>query len=192
MIGRDFAAECLRIAETQIGVTEHPPGSNTGPEIREYLSGCERDVDRDGDLDPLGLTSGEWCASFACWCSTQALKTLPDSFVPHFYRASGIELIRDAEAAGNWISKETFLGGVRSPWVGDLVLWDRSEGLGWQRHVARFHSWHDVSWTSFLSVGGNENNRVQRSEHLVSDPHFLGFISYFQGDPESAIFKANS
>jgi hypothetical protein len=51
----------LQVAESQVGVTEQPPGSNDGPEIAEYRTATQ------------GAYAGApWCAYFVSWCANQA------------------------------------------------------------------------------------------------------------------------
>lgn len=50
-----------QIAGTQLGVSESPAGSNSGPKIREYQN----------STNP-GQTGFPWCASFVTWCLRQA------------------------------------------------------------------------------------------------------------------------
>lgn len=47
----------LRRAITQLGVTEHPPESNDGPEIRRYRASVAPN-----------LPPGPWCMYFVHWC----------------------------------------------------------------------------------------------------------------------------
>lgn len=54
----------LRIALTQLGVKEQPPGSNSGPEVSGYLFA-------------VGLNPGyAWCAAFVYWCFLKAAESL--------------------------------------------------------------------------------------------------------------------
>ncbi len=53
----------LRLAVTQIGVTEKPRGSNRGPVVDEYQ--------RATNLSPKDW--GAWCASFVSWCMRGAM-----------------------------------------------------------------------------------------------------------------------
>ena len=56
--------EAVKIAATQIGVMEKPPGSNKGPEVNMYLAS-------------VGLEPGlYWCASFLYWCFDKAATNL--------------------------------------------------------------------------------------------------------------------
>ena len=51
----------MAVAETQLGQTEQPPGSNESPAIAEYRSATEGAV-----------PGGPWCAYFASWVARQA------------------------------------------------------------------------------------------------------------------------
>jgi CHAP domain len=52
----------LKIAQTQLGVSEMPVGSNDGPEVRKYLQS-------------VGLGAGfAWCMAFVYWCVENAAK----------------------------------------------------------------------------------------------------------------------
>ncbi len=53
----------LVIAATQVGVMEHPPGSNRGPQVDEYLKSVGLDPEDD---------SYPWCAAFVYWTFQQA------------------------------------------------------------------------------------------------------------------------
>jgi hypothetical protein len=54
-------ARIVAIAETQIGQTEQPPGSNESPTIAEYRSATEG-----------AIPGAPWCAYFASWVARQA------------------------------------------------------------------------------------------------------------------------
>jgi len=54
----------LAVAASQIGVMEHPPGSNKGPEVDRYL-------------EAVGLGPGHaWCAAFVYWVFEKAATTV--------------------------------------------------------------------------------------------------------------------
>lgn len=60
----DLAQEAIKIALTQEGVREHPLGSNSGPEVNQYLA-C------------VGLPPGNsWCAALVSWCINEAYHAL--------------------------------------------------------------------------------------------------------------------
>lgn len=73
----DLASKAIEIARTQIGVTEHPPGSNRGPEVDKYLAAAGLDA-----------SSGHyaWCAAFCSWSIIEAAKAL--GFAPRFKRSA--------------------------------------------------------------------------------------------------------
>lgn len=54
-------ARIVAIAETQLGQTEQPPGSNESPAIAEYRSATEG-----------AIPGAPWCAYFASWVARQA------------------------------------------------------------------------------------------------------------------------
>ena len=57
----------LQVAESQVGVTEQPPGSNDGPQIAKYRSAVQ------------GAYAGApWCAYFVSWCAREAGEPLGD------------------------------------------------------------------------------------------------------------------
>jgi hypothetical protein len=59
--GSSVGAEMVQIAQSQIGQTEQPPGSNDGPAIAAYRTAT------------TGAAAGEpWCAYFASWVAKQA------------------------------------------------------------------------------------------------------------------------
>jgi hypothetical protein len=59
--GSDPGLAAVRAAETQLGVTEQPPGSNDGPAIAMYRSAVQ------------GAYAGApWCAYFVSWAARQA------------------------------------------------------------------------------------------------------------------------
>jgi hypothetical protein len=59
--GGDAGMRTLSVAETQLGVTEQPPGSNDGADIARYRSAV------------AGSYAGApWCAYFVSWCAAQA------------------------------------------------------------------------------------------------------------------------
>jgi hypothetical protein len=53
----------VTISLREIGVSESPPNSNTGPRVTEYKAAT--------NLNPK--SAWPWCAAFVCWCVQQAL-----------------------------------------------------------------------------------------------------------------------
>jgi CHAP domain len=59
--GGSAGQTALQVAETQVGVTEQPPGSNDGPQIAQYRTATQ------------GAYAGApWCAYFVSWCAAEA------------------------------------------------------------------------------------------------------------------------
>lgn len=60
----DLLSRVIKIAKSQVGVLEDPIGSNSGPEVDEYLAS-------------VGLDPGYfWCMAFVYWCFNKASKQL--------------------------------------------------------------------------------------------------------------------
>ena len=101
---RSVGQKMLKVARTQVGVKEHPPGSNRGPQVDKY----ERTT---------GAIGQRWCASFIHWVHVQAtgrgFKGLPNpAYVPSFVQTAR------AHQAGLYIVTS---GNARA---GDLVCFD--------------------------------------------------------------------
>ncbi|WP_160711276.1 CHAP domain-containing protein [Chitinophaga solisilvae] len=59
-----LSAKALEIALSQEGVSENPKGSNSGPEVNQYLKS-------------VGLGPGApWCMAFVYWCVQEAANAL--------------------------------------------------------------------------------------------------------------------
>lgn len=55
-----MSAKVVNVAQSQLGVSEQPPGSNRGPEVDQYLAS-------------VGIAfAAAWCAAFVYWCHQQA------------------------------------------------------------------------------------------------------------------------
>jgi hypothetical protein len=153
--------------ELHAGAAEVPPGSNAGPHVAAYLAACERGG------KPLGITQGAWCAASAC-CAAKA-SLLPGELMPHPYRASGLELAKDAVDAGTWRDVELARTRQWSPERGDLLIMGRGTKGGWQRHVCRVVS---VDGDTIVTIGGNEGDRWALTERNLRSPELLGFVEY--------------
>jgi len=192
-----LAERCVRLchAEKDADVRANPYGMpNTGPRVSEYLAGCMRDVDRDGDLDPLGLTVGNWCMAFQSWVLFNSLQ--PDDDPPHHWRAGVVEAVSDSKQRGLWLDVDDVRGGKATPKRGDLAIWDRSNpakpATSWWRHVNRVIEWDEadpllLTDDRFRTIGGNEGRRIKVTgdrPKLLESGKLLGFIRYDLADPE--------
>lgn len=96
----------LRRALTQLGVTEHPPDSNDGPEIRIYRGTVA-----------LNLPPGPWCMYFVHW-----------AFSP-WVKLGGWGSVQEFE---QWASQHGNI--VTRPFRGDIVCYDWNAD-NWYDHV---------------------------------------------------------
>jgi hypothetical protein len=127
----------LAAAESQVGVTEQPPGSNDGPQLAVYRSAV------------AGAAPGEpWCAYFASWASAQAGEPLG---------ASGQGLGAVSEVTSWASSTGRLLPPTATPAPGDLILFG-------DRHIGIVESVNpDGSLTTVEGNYANAVTRVQRS-----------------------------
>jgi len=152
-------------AEQAAGVMESPPGSNTGPRIREYLAACVRGG------KPLGLTAGAWCCASATYGLAQVSAAREDR-VP--VRAAGVELQADAVDAETWHAVAEVLAGTFAPAVGDLVVCERGAPGSWERHVCVVSG--PVRGAALPTLGGNEADRFGDAVRPLPGS-VLGFVS---------------
>ena len=139
--------------------------------INQYLAGCLRKG------KPLGLVARpsnvpNWCAAAACFGDRESC--LPDEhpFLP--WVCSGLELESWAKAHGVWVPGAGVASGEYDPSPGDVVILERGEPGGWERHVCRWIAW-DVD--DYSAIAGNEQNGWRVTARSVSAPNLLGVIS---------------
>lgn len=140
----------------------------------EYFAPCVREAQ--GTLRSLGLTDGNWCAAGACYATRQV--TQDGDVVPHLYRASGIELERDATRAGHWLPVADVREGRAAPEAGDLVILHRGEPGAWTRHVGRVAGPIGVGGT-FTCVDANGPG-WRMVDRQLSSQRLRGFVRYPQ------------
>ena len=131
--GTSAGPRALAVAETQVGVTEQPPGSNDGPQLAEYRSAV------------AGAAPGEpWCAYFASWAAAQAGVPLGDS-------GEGLGSVAQIT---DWAGRTgRLLPSTATPAPGDLILFG-------DRHVGIVESVNADG--SLTTVEGNYANAVSR------------------------------
>lgn len=142
-------------------------GVNAGPVISEYFAPAMRNVN--GIERPLGIRSGNWCAVGACAAERASLLAGEKPTLP--YRASGIELQKDAAAAGIWRPVSLSKSGW-APAIGDLVILKR--GTGWERHVCRVFTGVD-GYGAYRTIDANHGDRWTIVDRKIHDPELLGF-----------------
>jgi hypothetical protein len=138
--GTDSGSGVLAAAESQLGVTEQPPGSNDGPQIATYRSAV------------AGAQAGEpWCAYFASWASAQA-------GTPLGFDGQGIGSVAGITSWAQQTGRYLPAGSV--PQAGDLILYG-------DQHVGIVESVNPDG--SLTTVEGNYANGVNRVHRLPSE-----------------------
>ncbi len=136
----DAGARLLAAAETQVGQSEQPPGSNDGPAIATYRSAV-----------PGSQAGDPWCAEFVSWAAAQAGVPLGD----------GGTGFRSVAALTSWAAQTGRLlpaGSIPQP--GDLILFG-------DRHVGIVQA---VEANGTIdTVEGNYGNAVQRVRRSPSE-----------------------
>ena len=130
----------LAAAETQVGQSEQPPGSNDGPAIQAYRSAV-----------PGSQAGDPWCAEFVSWAAAQAGAPIGD----------GGTGFRSVAALTSWASQTgRLLPAGSTPQPGDLILFG-------DRHVGIVES---VEANGTIdTVEGNYGNAVQHVKRSPSE-----------------------
>jgi len=144
--GGGGANEMVQIAESQVGQTEQPPGSNDSPQIALYRTAS------------AGAQAGEpWCAYFVSWVARQAGMPLGN-------QGQGFGYVGDiwswAQQTGHAIPNGP--GVVPSP--GDLIVFG-------DQHVGIVDK---VLPNGDITIEGNYNNRV--SQVIRSPSEASGYV----------------
>ncbi|HWB23142.1 MAG TPA: CHAP domain-containing protein [Gaiellaceae bacterium] len=130
----------LSAAQSQVGVSEEPPGSNDGPQISVY-----RDAVAGASPDQ------PWCASFVSWAAEQAGEPIGAA-------GQGLDSVKDitewAASTGRLLPAST------TPTPGDLILFN-------DRHVGIVEAVNSDG--SLTTVEGNYGNAVQYVQRSPSE-----------------------
>jgi len=184
---RSLGERCVEFAYRFEGVSEQPPGSNTGPLIKDWLLACYRRGE-----DPsasLGLTASNWCSAFVSAPidrrrSDHVLR--PEELQPHGIYCGVVEVVADALASNGemfvWRPIEDVRSGHWVPKCGDLAIYDRSKpgdpSTSWWRHVNRVVEYKPSRGGVFTTIGGNERDMVRESSQTIHNSKLLGFCQY--------------
>ncbi len=131
--GGSAGTRVLAEAESQLGASEQPPGSNDGPQLAVYRGAV------------AGAAPGEpWCATFASWAAARAGVPLGD----------GGEGSASVAGIADWAGRMgRLLPPTATPAPGDLILFG-------SRHVGIVESVNADG--SLTTVEGNYANAVSR------------------------------
>lgn len=162
---KTLRVKALEHAIAELGVKEHPPGSNWGPRVSQYLAAA-------GWSQPA-----PWCAAFVCWCYAKAGRrlTFPNRASVGFFLDWGRRNGRE----------------VKRPMRGDLVCY-RFDSDDWPDHIGFVENVRIVKWLGDKFAGyvvtiegntslGNDANggQVQRRRRWHSR---CSYIRIYQED----------
>src|SRR3954471_2489730 len=141
-------AGALAAAQSQVGVSEQPPGSHDRPPLAEERTAT------------AGSGVGPWCAYFTSWAAAQA-------GVPLGEAGQGFGSVSALYAWAQRTGRATAAGpGVR-PNPGDLIVWGG-------RHIGIVES-VDADG-SIHTIEGNSSNAVTRRTHGADGDGASGYV----------------
>ena len=161
-----YREKALRLALRDLGVTENPPRSNTGPRVRKYLAAA-------------GInTPAPWCMAF----------------VNYMYEKAGKPIVHPHEASvgffEDWARKQGYL--VEKPERGDIVCY-RFNADNWPDHVGIVE---EVKGSRILTVEGNTSlsndangGQVMRRNRLINRCRFVRIPGDVPAKPKPPVVR---
>jgi hypothetical protein len=138
----------LAAAQSQVGVSEQPPGSNDGPQIAQYRTAT------------AGSGVGPWCAYFTSWAAAQA-------GVPLGEAGQGFGSVSALYGWAQRTGRATPAGPGVQPNPGDLIVWG-GEHVGIVESVDPDGSIHTIE--------GNSSNAVSRRTYGPDGGGATGYV----------------
>ena len=138
----------LAAAQSQVGVSEQPPGSNDGPQIADYRTAT------------AGSGVGPWCAYFTSWAAAQA-------GVPLGEAGQGFGSVSALYGWAQRTGRATAAGPGVQPNPGDLIVWG-GEHIGIVESVDPDGSIHTIE--------GNSSNAVSRRTYGPDGGGATGYV----------------
>jgi hypothetical protein len=138
----------LAAAQSQVGVSEQPPGSNDGPQIAEYRTAT------------AGAGVGPWCAYFTSWAAAQAGAPLGEA-------GQGFGSVSALYGWAQRTGRATPAGPGVQPNPGDLIVWG-GEHIGIVESVDPDGSIHTIE--------GNSSNAVSRRTYGPDGGGATGYV----------------
>jgi hypothetical protein len=138
----------LAAAQSQVGVSEQPPGSNDGPQIAEYRTAT------------AGSGVGPWCAYFTSWAAAQAGAPLGEA-------GQGFGSVSALYGWAQRTGRATPAGPGVQPNPGDLIVWG-GEHIGIVESVDPDGSIHTIE--------GNSSNAVSRRTYGPDGGGATGYV----------------
>jgi hypothetical protein len=141
-------AGALAAAQSQVGVSEQPPGSNDGPQIAEFRTAT------------AGSGVGPWCAYFTSWAAAQAGVPLGEAW-------QGFGSVSALYGWAQRTGRATPAGPGVQPNPGDLIVWG-GEHIGIVESVDPDGSIHTIE--------GNSSNAVSRRTYGPDGGGATGYV----------------
>ncbi|MDB5246708.1 MAG: peptidoglycan-binding protein [Segetibacter sp.] len=158
-----ISKEALKIAKDTVGVMEKPAGSNSGPEVNEFLSSVNC---------PPGSF---WCASFTYWCFKKASEKLG---VPNPACKTAGCLFHWKNTSGTKIPTAEAINNPSLIKPGNIFIMDHGKGMGHTGLVEKVEGGiiHTIEGNS--NPGGSRNGiGVFELRRKISSIN-KGFIAY--------------
>ena len=146
--GHRRRAGALAAAQSQVGVSEQPPGSNDGPQIAEFRTAT------------AGSGVGPWCAYFTSWAAAQA-------GVPLGEAGQGFGSVSALYGWAQRTGRATPAGPGVQPNPGDLIVWG-GHHIGIVESVDADGSIHTIE--------GNSSNAVSRRTYGPDGGGATGYV----------------
>jgi hypothetical protein len=144
--GASAGQRMVALAETEIGQTEQPPGSNDSPRIAEYRTAT------------AGSGIGPWCNYFVSWLAKQAGSPLGE-------QGQGFGAV---SATWDWAQRTgRALPAGSTPQPGDLIVWGG-------RHIGIVES--VLPDGRIQTIEGNSSNAVSRRVHGPDGDGATGYV----------------
>ena len=167
----------LQTAQSQLGQSEQPIGSNSGPMVSEYLKA-------------VGLPPGyAWCQAFAYWCYAVASKKVnkPNPVI----KTASVHECWGHSSNGHGITKLLKEDALKHPELikpGDqfiLFFGGNAGHTGLVEKISWFDEAHHDKGAVIHTIEGNSNNNgsregyeVVRHQRYINDKTLQGFIQY--------------
>ena len=166
-----LVSAAVDFAATQVGVLEHPLGSNRGPEVDQYL--------RAVGLNPVGQ-SFAWCVAFTHFCYLKAAESLGRDN-PHIKTAGVLDHWNQAGRKPG-VLRITKTDAISDPGLvkpGSLFIIDLGGGLGHSGMVVETNSGRMITIEGNTNDGGSRNGIgvFKRDARKINQIN-KGFIDY--------------
>lgn len=146
MDSEKFGHNLLAKALSHVGEKEEPFGSNTGPQVDQYLAN-------------VGLPPGlAWCAAFACTMVKETLEEMNEGSLLHPMTGSSGAIVE-------WGKAHNAIVSVMGCEEGDLGI---VKGVSSTGYVHTVILWHPLAPNLWKTIEGNEGDQVKVHQRLLT------------------------